>query len=373
MRLAIVTHNVVRGDGQGRANYEIVRHALKRGATVHLLADRVDEELIQEGANWIPIQPRFVRQVNLFKVWEFAQRANQHLRKMGSELDIVHGYGFCLDVPHQLNTSQFVHSAWMQSPAHTAKQHRNAYGMYQWTYSKLNSIWERRAYHQAEIVVAASSTVREELKAIGIAENRLRVILNGADLDEFHPGEEDRNALKLPEGVTLALFAGDIKTPRKNLDTVLKALAKVPDVHLAVVGRPDGSPFPAMAEQLGIAERVHFLGFRRDVAKIMRAVDMFVFPSRYEACALVLAEATASGLPIITAETTGGAELVTDAAGIRIRDANNADELAQAMRTLAGDPERRQAMREAAWKRAQTNTWEDIGAAYMRVYREFIK
>ena len=331
MRIVIVTHNVLKGDGQGRANYEIAKYALRNGASVELIADQVDEDLVSAGAIWTPVQPKILRQINLFKVWQFAQKANAIVRKRSAEADIIHGYGYCLDVPHQVNTSQFVHSAWMKSSAHTAKQNKNAYGAYQWTYSKLNSIWERRAYSQAQVVVAASSTVKEELKDLGIAENRLRVILNGADLSEFHPGEESRAELKLPEGVMLALFAGDIKTPRKNLDTVLKAVAKTPDVHLAVVGRVEGSPFPAMAESLGIADRVHFLDFRRDIARIMRAVDFFVFPSRYEACALVLAEATAAGLPIITAKTTGGSELVTDASGIRVDNADDADAISGAM------------------------------------------
>ncbi|MDX1933052.1 MAG: glycosyltransferase family 4 protein [Capsulimonadales bacterium] len=381
VRLAVVTHNVVRGDGQGRANYEIVRHALKRGFSVHLFADRVDEDLIAAGAVWKPIQPGFLRRINLIKVASFAAQADRLLRKAHGEYDVVHGYGYCLSVPHDVNTSQFVHSAWRQSPAHTARQHRNAYGAYQWTYSALNAVWERKAYHRARLVVAASSTVREELKQIGIPEKRLRVILNGADLSEFHPAtrpeERERAPLKLPENVPLALFAGDIKTPRKNLDTVLKAMA-LPEVrasglHLAVVGRAEGSPFPAMAEQLGIADRVHFLDFRRDIAAIMRAVDLFVFPSRYEACALVLAEATASGLPIITARTTGGAELVTPEAGIQVDHTEDVHGIAAAMAQLAGDPDRRERMRQAAWQRAQTNTWEHIAEQYLNVYNEFRK
>ncbi len=373
MRLAVVTHNVLRGDGQGRANYEIARYALQQGAIVTLIADRIDEDLVAAGAKWLPIQPKFLRRINLFKVLGFARQANALIQKIAKDVDIIHGYGYCLDVPHQVNTSQFVHSAWIKSPAHTARQNPNPYGLYQWTYSKLNSLWERSAYGKAEIVVAASSTVKEELKTIGVPEKRLRVILNGADLTEFHPGSAERNPLQLPEGVPLALFAGDIKTPRKNLDTVLKALANAPGVHLAIVGRAEGSPFPAMADALGIADRTHFLGFRRDIAQIMRSVDFFVFPSRYEACALVLAEATASGLPIITAKTTGGSELVSDAAGIRLEDPDDAEALTQAILALANDPERRHSMREAAWQRAQTNTWEDICGAYLRLYREFIK
>jgi glycosyltransferase involved in cell wall biosynthesis len=373
MRLAVVTHNVLRGDGQGRANYEIVRHALQQGVTVYLVADRVDQDLIEAGAKWMPVQPKTLRQINLFKVYEFARRANAILRKMQSDLDLIHGYGYCLDVPHQVNTSQYMHSAWIKNPAHTARQNRNLYGLYQWTYSALNAKWERQAYQKAQVVVAASSTVRQELMNIGIPTNRLRVILNGADLAEFHPGEADRTKLGLPVGVPLALFAGDIKTPRKNLDTVLKGLAKAPDVHLAVVGRVEGSPFPAQAESLGIRARVHFLDFRRDIAEIMRAADFFVFPSRYEACALVLAEATAAGLPIITTKTTGGSELVTAESGIVLDSTEDADALGQAIATLAADPARRRAMSAAAWKRAQTNTWDDIAASYLSLYREFRK
>ena len=87
---------------------------------------------------------------------------------------------------------------------------------------------------------------------IGVSRSQIRVILNGVDTEEFSPGEASRQKLGLPENVPLAMFAGDIRTPRKNLDTVLRALVKVPDLHLAVVGNPEGSPFPKLAASLGL-------------------------------------------------------------------------------------------------------------------------
>ncbi len=63
----------------------------------------------------------------------------------------------------------------------------------------------------------------------------------------------------------LALFVGDIRSRRKNLELVLHALTEVRGLHLAVVGDTARSPYPAMAAELGVMDRVHFLGYRRDV------------------------------------------------------------------------------------------------------------
>ena len=371
-RLAIVTHNVIKGDGQGRANYEIARHALAHGYDVTLLADRVEDDLAaMPGLRWIPVQPK-VRGNWLIHGLEFVARVRPLLQRMRREFDIIHGYGYTLDTPHQVNTSQFVHSAWRRSPMHVARQHRNAYGAYQWLYSALNAAGEKRAYRQAQVVVAASSTVRQELLDLGVPADRLKVILNGANPAEFYPGEVSRTALGLPEGVPLALFAGDIRTNRKNLDTVLKAMVEAdPNVNLAVVGRLEGSPFPQMAQDLGVAGRVHFLDFRRDMADIMRASDMFVFPSRYEACALVLVEAITSGLPVITAKTTGGSEVVTPQSGITLDNPDDVSGLTRAINTLAADPDQRRSMSAAARRESERYTWDKIAGSYLDVYREW--
>ena len=372
MRLAVVAHNVIRGDGQGRANFEIVRYAARKGTKVTLIADRVDEDLLAEpNITWIKVQPK-IRNNWLLHGLEFQARADRLLDTLKGSFDIIHGYGNCLDRPHQINTSQFVHTAWRRSPMHTARGQRNFYGAYQWLYSAINAVGERRAYGKAQIVVAASSTVRQELMEIGVADERLRVILNGADPTEFYPGAASRADLGLPEGVPIALFAGDIRTNRKNLDSVLKAIAQTPGVHLAVVGRVEGSPFPAMASELGVTDRVTFLDFRKDIAQIMRAADMFVFPSRYEACALVLVEAIASGLPVITAKTTGGSEVVTPESGILLDDANDVAGIAGAMSRLAGNPAERAGMSRHAALASRAHTWGHVAGSYYDLYRTFV-
>jgi len=368
MHIAIVSRYARIGDGQGRANFEIALRAVNRGHRVTLLADQVDERLVAAGAQWVPIQPRN-RKVDLVYGLESIALANRALQSLPQRPDIVHGYGWTLDGPHDINTAQFVHTAWRRHPVHPSRANRGAYAAYQWTYSALNGWGERRAFRNARHVVAASSTVRRELvELVGLPESKVDVVLNGVDTSQFRPGDADRAALGLPEGVPLGLFTGDIRTGRKNLDTVLMALAKVPDMHLAVVGRLEGSPFPEMARRLDIERRVHFLDFRTDVADIMRACDLFVFPSRYEACALVLLEALASGLPVVTAETTGGAEVVTDDCGIRIPDTEDAVALAGALSQMVSSAEGRQAMAAAARKQALRFTWDAIADQYLAIY-----
>ena len=134
-----------------------------------------------------------------------------------------------------------------------SRNRRDFYGFYQWLFTAFNARWEKQAFQKAQVVVAVSEKVAHELVKIGVPRSRIRVIINGVDLDEFTPGESNRQKLGLPENVTLALFAGDIRTPRKNLDTVLHALVKVPDLHLVVVGHTQNSPFPQLAASLGLS------------------------------------------------------------------------------------------------------------------------
>ncbi len=131
-------------------------------------------------------------------------------------------------------------------------------------------------------------------------------------------------------------------SPAKNLDTVLQALVKVPDLHLAVVGETKNSPYPKMVEKLQLGQRVHFLGYRRDMPLLQKAADFFVFPSRYEPFGLVVIEAMASGLPVITSKSTGAADLVTPACGIVLADCNDINSLAQSLELLKSDYQLRQ-------------------------------
>ena len=370
MKICIVTHKIKKGDGQGRVNYEVVKEAIRCGHHLTLLASEIAPELQDHKlVNWISI-PVQKFPTELMRNIIFAIKSAAWVKKYRSEIDLVKVNGAITMTSADVNAVHFVHSSWLRSPVHISRTRRDIYGLYQWLYTALNAYWEKQAFQTAKVIVAVSEKVAQELVNIGVPRSRIQVIVNGVDLQEFAPGVANRQKLGLPPDVNLALFAGDIRTSRKNLDTVLSALVKVPDLHLAVVGDTEGSPFPHLAASLGLNQRVHFLGYRRDIADIMRAVDLFVFPSRYEACTLVLLEALASGLPVITATATGGAELVTPECGVVLPNSDDINALATALLSLVSDRTLMQQMGQAARSVAEQHSWKIMAQTYVQLFEE---
>lgn len=370
MRIVLVTHHIVRGDGQGRVNYEIAAEALRRGHDVDLLAVRVEPDLeVHPKVRWTPISTagwptQFGRNL------AFSARSAAWLSRHRPSIDVVLANGCVTSARSDVNAAHFVHGAWLRSPYHVARKRRDAYGLYQWLYTYLNARWERGAFARARTVVAVSEQVRGELVGIGVEAARVRVIPNGVDVEEFAPGLSERRAVGLPEQVPVALFVGDLRTPRKNLDTVLRALARTPSLHLAVVGDTVGSPYPRLAASLGLAERVSFLGRRRDVPRLMRAADFVVFPSRYDPFGLVVTEAMASGRPIVTSTTAGASCLVDEESGIVLDDPDDEAQLTHALSTLASDPARRASMGARGRAIAERHTWGRMASAYVDLLEE---
>ena len=370
MHLALVTHNVYVGDGQGRVNRELTRYLLRQGVAVTLVADRIDEGLLDEGAAWIPVHPGFEK-VDLLKVWRFRALADAVLDRERARFDVVMGCGVVLSRPHSLNAVHFVHGTWLRSPFHAAKARPGVNGAYQWLFSALNARWEREAFAAARQVVAVSPMVAAELAQVGVPSEKIETVINGVDLDEYRPGPADRKALGLPEGVVLGLFAGDIRSPIKNLDGLLRGVAETPGLHLAVAGRPEGSPYPALARDLGIADRVHFLGFRRDTADLMRACDFFALVSRRDSCPLVMLEAMAAGLPVVTARTVGTWPLVADAGGVVLAGPDDHAALGDGLRRLTADADLRTRLGAASRAVAERHSWERMAAHYLRLFEAF--
>jgi glycosyltransferase involved in cell wall biosynthesis len=370
-RLAFVSHRFQRNDGQGRVNYEIVRAALENGYDVIVVAAHCAEEIVNHP------RARFVRMggqglpTELLRNLAFAWSSSRWIGRHRDELDLVQGNGFVTWEDCDIVAAHFIHAGWRKSPYYPFTT-PSPYSLYQRLYTFLNSRWEKQAFLRASRVIAVSHGIAGELGTLGVPADRIEVIYNGVDTEQFSPGPSDRESFGLPSNVPLALFVGDIRTPRKNLDTVLRALQQTPEIHLAVAGGVKDSPYPALARELGVNERVFFLNKVSRISSLMRSVDLFVFPSRYEAHPLVVLEAMASGLPAIVSGSFGAEGFLGDGGHI-LKDPNDVTALAAVMNGLMQAPEKRRSMALAGRERALEMQWSTMAAAYLDVYEKLLK
>jgi glycosyltransferase involved in cell wall biosynthesis len=290
------------------------------------------------------------------------------IRQNRASIDIINVNGAVTACESDVNAAHFVHGAWLKNPFYPfRKWWRTPYAAYQRYYSGLNADLELIEYRRSRTIAAVSNKVADELVSVGIAPEKITVISNGVDITEFCPGTSERSEFDLPSDVPLFLFAGDIRTPRKNLGTVLHSISNVGNLHLAVAGDCSRSPFPAIAKNLGISDRVYFLGNVKDMPKLMRSVDALVFPSRYDTAGLVIMEALASGIPVITSKTVGMWEVVGDA-GRCLDNPDDVQTLTIWMREFAADELLRERMGAAGRAIALQHGWERMAAKYQALY-----
>lgn len=370
MKICLVAVNFWKNRGEGRVNYEIALESIRRGHEVTLVARNVAPELLESSCvSWVQI-PRQRFPIQIISFTEFCYRATKWLDKHRGQYDLVHVSEAKLWTGADIFTSHFLFDTWLRSPFHPWNMKPTPRSFYHLAFAKWFSFWQNKLFPATSCLVAVSETLRQELTARGIDPTKIKVINNGVELEEFYPGTADRKALGLPVDVPLALFVGDIKLPRKNLETLLQALKFLPEVHLAVAGKLPGSPYPQLAKQLGLSDRVHFLGFRRDVADIMRGVDLFVVPSRYDTFGLVVLEAMASGIPVITTKAMGVAALVTPESGIVLSDTEDVEALTDAISKIATNPRLSQAMSKAGVAIAQSHSWNSTASKYLDLFEQ---
>jgi glycosyltransferase involved in cell wall biosynthesis len=369
-RLAFVSHRFQRNDGQGRVNYEIVRAALDHGYDVTVVAAHCAEEIASHPhARFVPMGGQGLPS-ELLRNLAFAWSSSHWIRRHRDELDLIQGNGFVTWERCDVVAAHFVHTAWRRSPYYPFTS-LSPYALYQRLYTWLNSRWEKQAFLCATRVIAVAKGVGRELAALGVPAQRIDVIYNGVDTDQFCPGESERASFGLPSDVPLALFVGDIRTPRKNLETVLRALVFAPEIHLAVAGSVAGSPYPELARTLGVSQRVVFMDKVSRIPALMRAVDLFVFPSRYEAHPLVVLEAMASGLPAIVSGNFGAEDFLGDGGEI-LKDPNDVTAMGTIMNELVHNPAKRRSMALAGRERALAMQWSTMAATYLEVYEKLL-
>ncbi|MBK1853597.1 glycosyltransferase family 4 protein [Verrucomicrobiaceae bacterium 5K15] len=140
-------------------------------------------------------------------------------------------------------------------------------------------------------------------------------------------------SMNLPADSEMLLFVGS-DFQRKGLDRAIDALAEVKqdNLHLVVCGQDQADPYRKQAQQLGIEDRVHLLGPRDDVPRLMASASLLVHPARQETAGMVLLEALSYGLPVLCTENCGYASHVQDAGCPPLHTEIRPSELAETIR-----------------------------------------
>ncbi len=201
--------------------------------------------------------------------------------------------------------------------------------------------------------------------------NRFIVIENGIDLIKF---KEAKPYLKreintqFDEDTELICMVGRF-SEAKDQPTLIKAMKYIPsNVHLLLVGEgPLKEKNEELVRQMKLEDRVHFLGFRDDVPRILKTVDIVVLSSNWEGFGLAVVEGMAAGKPVIASNVPGLREIVTGF-GL-IFEVGNSEELANKINQLINDPLKYNEIAEKCQLRANFYSIEKMVDEYIEQYK----
>lgn len=211
------------------------------------------------------------------------------------------------------------------------------------------------------------------------------VISNGVDAVHYHSnnGSEQKieNRYALPDGPRL-LFVGRLAKDKK-IELLIQAMAQLDhhnSAHLLIVGRGDDrARLEEMVEELGVGERVHFLGFvpEEDLPAIYRASDIFTIASICEVQSIPTLQAAVSGLPIVAVNAAALPELVEDQGNGRLVPPDDPQAISEAIQYILENPQRKKSFGEASLDigkpHAQEFTFQQYDTFYHQMVSSFRK
>jgi UDP-glucose:(heptosyl)LPS alpha-1,3-glucosyltransferase len=294
------------------------------------------------------------------RLWNFATNSEQALREADARYDCT--VGFINTWHHDVLIPQGgVHEASLQANSRRfpAGWRRGAYRLSKkanpkaWVYRAI----ELRQYdpvREARIVAVSRMVQNHLTRYHSVPPQRIHVIPNAIDagrlaLDDPAAARRDlRTQLGLKPDDLVALFVGH-NYWLKGLKPLLMAMVErrrrdstVRPIHLLACGGGNPGPFRSMVRDLGLGDVVHLLGFQPDIRPCFHASDFFVLPTYYDPCSLVVFEALACGLPVITTACNGAGELITEAReGFVVPAPDARGPLADALDRMTDDQARR--------------------------------
>jgi glycosyltransferase involved in cell wall biosynthesis len=259
---------------------------------------------------------------------------------------------------------------WMSRAAQKTPNRRSNKGAAPYvTVARLGNYYAMKYFRTADYFTTITPMIREYLIKKGVAPDDVRHINNFAETED---GAQPvpRN---MPDDATLLLGLGRLHEA-KAFDTLMRAIADQPDIHLWIAGEgPDRESLEALRDELKLKDRVTFLGWRDDRAALLRTADICVFSSRFEPFGTVFVQAWAEGTPLVTTDADGPRQFVRDDQDGLVVPVDDVAALGAAIRRMADNPSLRARLAAAGRERYRAEfTKAGTVAAYLAFYREIL-
>ncbi len=219
---------------------------------------------------------------------------------------------------------------------------------------------ERRLAREADVLVAVSTEVRDELVEVGVAPAaKFAVVRLGIELSERMAGAADGPSLRSSLGISADRFCigwvarmSSVKQPGDVLRGLRRLRDLGVDAALIMIGDgPERAGLEEQAQSLGLVEGVHFVGFQKDVGPWFNAFDVLLLPSRSEGTPVSAIETLAAGRPVVATDVGGTRDVVEEGISGFLVPFGDVGAAAERLARLARDPELRERMGMAGQQR----------------------
>jgi len=235
---------------------------------------------------------------------------------------------------------------------------------------------------RVDIALAVSQTVADGLTRIAkINPEKIKIVYNAVDLETFTADRTAREQIRKqleaePDDIVLGYVGrlSHVKGPDLLIEAMALLLQQSRRYLLVLVGEgPQRELLEKMVEELGIADRVKFLGFCSNVSEMMNAFDIGIMPSRQDACPVVGFEMMSMKIPIVCSGVEGQGDIFTDNVTALLSKENTPARIARCIARLADDAELRSRLAQAAHEYAQRFSAEVQVGRVKQLYYELLE
>ena len=235
--------------------------------------------------------------------------------------------------------------------------------------SRLGGYYKLKNYAKSDYLIGNTQDIVDYFHKNNWDKAKTCYLPNFVDL----PGKSDpakREDLQTPNDVPLIFALGRLH-PNKGFDVLIKAITAVPKAHLWLAGEgPSEAELRKLAENLGLSERIHFLGWQKDPTPFFKAADIFVCPSRHEPLGNVVLEGWVHDIPVVATASEGPSILIKDNFNGLLTKLNDEYDLSGAINKLISDTELRKVLRKNAIDTYEKNFSQSI---VIKKYLEFFQ